>query len=80
MKLSIKSFALATGILWAIIVFLTTLFVLVRSGGDNFILLYPFFFGYSISFIGAIIGLVWAFVYGSILGALFAWIHNWFAK
>ncbi len=80
MKLSIKSFALAMGILWAVIAFLSTILVMLKGGGEHFILIRMFFFGYSVSFIGAIIGLVWAFIYGLILGALFAWIHNWFAK
>ena len=80
MKLSIKSFALATGILWGVIVFITTIWVFMRGGGEHFILLDKFFFGYSVSYAGAVIGLVWGFIYGLILGALFAWIHNWFAK
>ena len=80
MKLSIKSFALASGILWAAIIFLSTIFIMLRGGGEHLILLAKFFFGYSISFLGAIVGLVYAFIYGAILGALFAWIHNWFAK
>ncbi len=80
MKLSIKSFALATGILWAVIVFVATILVKLMGGGMHIILLNKFFFGYSVSFPGAFIGLIWAFIYGLILGALFAWIHNWFAK
>ncbi len=80
MKLSIKSFALASGILLAVIVFLSTIFIMLKGGGEHLILLDKFFFGYSISFLGAIIGLIYAFIYGAILGALFAWIHNWFAK
>jgi hypothetical protein len=80
MKLSIKSFALASGILWAVIVFLATIFIMLRGGGEHLILLNKFFYGYSISFVGAIIGLVYAFISGLILGALFACIHNWFAK
>lgn len=78
MKLSIKSFALATGILWAVLIFLSTLYVMIRGGGEHFILLNKFFFGYSLSFIGALIGMIWGFLYGLMLGALFAWIHNWF--
>lgn len=80
MKLSIKSFALASGIFWAVIVFLATIFIMLRGGGEHLILLAQFFFGYSISYLGAIVGLIYAFIYGAILGALFAWIHNWFAK
>lgn len=80
MKLSIKSFALASGILWAVILFLATIFIMLRGGGEHLILLNKFYFGYEVSFVGAIIGMVYAFISGLILGALFAWIHNWFAK
>ncbi len=30
--------------------------------------------GFSMSFIGAITGVVWAYIYGWVLGALFAWL------
>jgi len=30
--------------------------------------------GFSMSFIGALIGIVWAFVYGWLFGAFFAWL------
>jgi len=80
MKLCVKSFALATGILWAVVVFLSTVSVVMRGGGEHFQLLDKFFLGYSATYVGAVIGLVWGFIYGLVIGALFAWIHNCFAK
>lgn len=71
-----KAFALANGILWAIAVFLATIYVLVKGGGNTLVLLQQFLWGYSISFGGAILGLIYGFVWGFIYGWIFAWLYN----
>lgn len=41
-------------------------------------LISQFYIGYMPSFVGAIIGGMWAFVFWTIVGAIFASIYNWF--
>jgi hypothetical protein len=77
MKLSLKAFALAGGILCGLAVLLVTLVALLRgSPGDHLIIISTIHPGYSVSYLGAIIGMVWGFVDGLIGGAVFAWLYN----
>jgi hypothetical protein len=80
MKLDRKAFGLAAGILWALCVFLCTLWAIFWGGGEHLILLAKFYPGYSISVLGAFLGLVYGFVDGFVSGWLFAWLYNRFAK
>jgi hypothetical protein len=77
MKLNLKAFALTSGILWGAAVFLMTLW-LIAFGYEGGIMrqLDHFYFGYSVSVVGAVIGLAYGFVDGAIGGALFAWLYN----
>ena len=83
MKLNIKAFCLAIGILWAVAVFLVGIANLIWSGyGDVFLKLvasvYP---GYdaSPSFGAVIVGTLYALLDGLVAGLVFAWIYNLFA-
>lgn len=80
MKLDAKALGLAGGILWAACVFLCTLWVVWRGGGEHLELLAQFYLGYSVSVAGAFIGLVYGFVDGFIGGWLLAWLYNRFAR
>lgn len=80
MKFKKKSFALANGILWALLIFGATIYVLLDGGGNTLILLQRFFWGYSVSWAGAVLGLIYGFVWGFIYGWLFAAIYNRFTK
>lgn len=79
MKLDAKALGLAGGILWGACVFLTTLWVTYRGGGEHLVLLAKIYVGYSVSVAGAFVGLVWGFVDGFICGWLLAWLYNRFA-
>ena len=77
MKLNIKAFGLTCGILWGLLVLLSTYWIIVTgSAGNTLALLQKFYFGYSVSWLGGIIGLIWGFVDGLICGAIFAWLYN----
>ncbi|MEW6001662.1 MAG: hypothetical protein AB1638_03310 [Nitrospirota bacterium] len=80
MKLNTKAFALAAAILSGVVSFLLTLLsVLTGFAKEFFDIIAPFHPGYSPykhSFIGALISCIWMFVYGYILGVLFALIYN----
>ena len=81
MKLNVKAFALTSGILWGAAVFLATIWLLAMGSQGNTIgMLKSFYLGYSFTYIGAFVGLVWGFVDGAIGGAVFAWLYNKLAK
>jgi hypothetical protein len=79
MQLNKAALGLAFGILWGVCLFLATIWVMMRGGGEHLVLLTKFYLGYSISFVGAILGLIWGFVEGFIGGWLLAWLYNRFA-
>jgi hypothetical protein len=79
MKLNAKSLALTCGILWGIVVFIATIWLLIiGASGKTISLLSAFYFGYQFSIGGAFIGLVWGFVDGAIGGLIFAFVYNFF--
>ncbi len=81
MKLNVKAFALTCGILWGLAVLLCTWWLLISgTPGEIISKLGAFYIGYSYSWGGAVIGLLWGFVDGLICGAIFAWLYNKLAK
>mgnify|MGYP001242648749 CR=1 FL=1 len=81
MTLNIKAFALACGILWGLSLFLVTWWIIYFEPHvmeeNTFLTFIGYFYpGYTVSPLGSIIGLVWAFVDGIIGGAIFAWLYN----
>lgn len=77
MKLDVKAFALTCGLVWGFALFIMTWWLIALEGatGDS-TFIGRLYLGYSLSPIGSIIGLVWAFVDGAIGGAIFAWLYN----
>lgn len=80
MQLDKNAFGLANGITWGLCIFLATVWVLIRGGGEHLILLNQFYIGYEISWLGGLIGLVYGFVTGYICGWIFATLNNVFVK
>ena len=77
MKLNVKAFALTFGITWGILLFALTWWIIIFEGITHDVtLIGKLYRGYTISPIGSLIGLVWAFFDGLIVGGLFAWIYN----
>ena len=77
MKLSLKAFALAGGILCGLAVLVPTLVALLRgSPGEHLNIIATIHPGYAVSYLGAVIGMVWGFVDGLVGGAVFAWLYN----
>lgn len=77
MKLNIKAFALACGLLWAVSLLVLTWWLIIRDGatGDT-LFIGKFYIGYNLSPLGSLIGTVWAFFDALIGGAIFAWLYN----
>lgn len=77
MKLCIKAFALAVGLLWGIGLFCLTWWIIYFDGptGDR-TTIGRVYRGYNISPIGSLFGLVWGFFDGFCGGVIFAWLYN----
>lgn len=68
---------MASGALTAVVVFVLTLLVLLVFGrGPGPEMARGILFGYSISLEGAFIGAMWAYAYGFLAGAAFAFAYN----
>lgn len=78
MKLNKRALALSLGVLWGVIVFLATIYVLLKGGGHTIVLLQQFYWGYNISWGGAFLGLIYGFIYGFVFGWLFGLFYNAF--
>jgi hypothetical protein len=77
MKLNVKAFALTFGLVWGFGLFVLTWWIIAFDGSTGEpTLIGRLYRGYSISPAGSFIGLVWAFVDGLIIGAIFAWLYN----
>ena len=80
MKLNAKALGLSAGIIWGLLIFLLTNISLLRGGeGEHLSRLAQFYIGYSFSFLGSLIGLVWGFVTMFIAAWVFALLYNKFA-
>lgn len=77
MKLNVKSFALTTALLWGLGLFTLTWWIIAFEGVNSEVtIIGKLYKGYSFSPLGSFIGLIWAFIDGLIIGALFAWVYN----
>jgi len=77
MKLNVKAFALACGILWGLGLFGLTWWIIAFDGatGER-TLIGQCYRGYTISPTGSLIGLVWGLADGLVGGAVLAWLYN----
>ncbi|MBU2646742.1 bacteriophage holin [bacterium] len=77
MKLNIKAFSLACGIIWGLGLFVLTWWIIAFEGstGDP-TLIGHLYRGYTVSPMGSLIGLSWGFVDGLVGGLVFAWLYN----
>lgn len=82
MKLDVKALALASGIVSGIVSLLLALFSVFTGQGRLFFeILAPFHpGGYAPTVLGSVIGAIWMVIYGLIIGAMLAYIYNYFAK
>lgn len=77
MKLNVKAFALACGIIWGLGLFILTWWIIAFDGAmGEPTLIGKCYRGYTISPIGSVIGLAWGSVDGLAGGAVFAWLYN----
>ena len=85
-KLDSTIFGMICGIIIGLIIFIATNWLILAGGyktpdgkiivGPHLQLLSHFFIGYKVTFWGSIIGFVYGFASGSIIGTLIAWLYN----
>jgi len=77
MRLNVKAFALAFGLIWGFGLFFLTWWIIAFDGATGeATFIGRLYRGYSISPAGSVIGLVWAFADGAVGSAIFAWLYN----
>jgi len=67
------------GTVTGLVILVATNWLVIKGGenvGTHLSLLGNFFIGYSVTFLGSLIGAVYGFLTGYILGFLIAWIYN----
>ncbi len=70
---------LVTGLFAGLALFVATNWLLLKGGavvGPHLALLGQYFIGYRVSFVGSLIGFVWAFAVGFLAGGAVVWIYN----
>lgn len=77
MKFDIKAFALTCGLIWGLGLFFLTWWIIAFDGATGEVtLIGRLYRGYTISAVGSLVGMIWAFFDGLIGGAIFAWLYN----
>jgi hypothetical protein len=77
MKLNVKAFSLTCGVVWGLGIFVLAWWVIAFDGNGGAVpLLSLAYRGFTFTPIGSVIGLLWAFPDGLVLGALIAWLYN----
>ena len=79
LRLNARAWGISAGLLFGGGLFLATIFLVIRGGpnlGQHLGLLSVFFPGYSVTWLGAFIGFIYAFVVGYGLGRIIGSIYN----
>jgi len=77
MKLDVKAFAVTCGLVWGLGLFCLTWWIILWEGNNvPSVFLSALYRGYTISPVGSVIGLIWAFLDGWVGGLIFAWLYN----
>jgi len=80
MKFNIKAFAIASGLIYAFVLFVSVLWLMARGYSNQETLLSMVYPGLTISLSGSLLGLSYGLFDGVIIGGLFAWLYNHLAK
>ncbi len=82
-RLNAKLLGIVLGLLMGFGLFLATNFLVLKGGprvGQHLGLLAQYFPGYRVTFLGSLIGFGYAFVLGSVIGAVLGFIYNKVAR
>jgi hypothetical protein len=78
LRINARAWGISTGLLLGFGVFLATNLLVLRGGanvGQHLQLLAIYFPGYTVTFVGSLIGFVYAFVVGYGVGRIIGWIY-----
>ena len=79
MRLNAKAMAISFGILWGAAFFLATVWLVITgSAGETLGKMSAFYIGYTVSWGGAFLGLIYGFIDGLIAGFLLVLLYNKF--
>jgi hypothetical protein len=79
LQLSGNILGLVLGILASLVIFVATNWLVIKGGpvvGPHLSLLSQYFIGFSVSFVGSLIGMAYAFIVGYLSGISIAWVYN----
>ena len=79
MRLNARAWGISAGLLCGGGLFLATVFLVIRGGptvGQHLSMLRAFFPGYSVTWLGAFVGFIYAFVLGYGLGRIIGSVYN----
>ncbi len=79
MWLNTRIIALSLGLVCGGIIFIATNWLVIKGGdpvGPHLSLLGQFFWGYTVTFAGSLIGFVYGFIVGVFSGGCIGWIYN----
>jgi len=80
MRFDVKAFALSCGLIWGFGLFFLTWWIIAFDGPTGeATLIGRLYRGYTVSAMGSLVGMIWAFFDGLIGGAIFAWLYNMLA-
>jgi hypothetical protein len=74
--MNLKAFAIAGGILSGFLAFAFTVLETARGAGHTLGKLVIVCPGYSVTYLGSVVGLIYGLVSGAILAAAFCWLYN----
>lgn len=79
-KLNVQVLGITFGILGGLGLFLATNILVIKGGPDvgaHLQLLRQFYYGYTVTYFGSLIGAVYGFLTGYVAGAVIAAVYNW---
>lgn len=77
--LNAKVLGLTLGLVCGLALFLATNWLVIKGGepvGPHLALLSQYFIGYRVSFLGSLVGFLYAFAVGTLCGSFIGWIYN----
>jgi len=80
LRLNGRAWGVAFGLLLGIGIFVATNLLVVRGGprvGQHLSMLKVFLPGYTVTFLGSLVGFIYAFVFGYAIGRLVGTVYNW---
>jgi len=80
MKFNIKSFAIASGLVYGFVLFVIVWWLMARGYSNQETLLSMVYPSLTISPQGSLLGLIYGLFDGAIIGALFSWLYNHLAS